>query len=456
MTISGSSNIDVNSIVSQLMTIEQRPLVALQQRESDIKSKLTAFGQIQSAVSSFQDAANALRQKSAFGAAKASTSGSAATAVAGSGAVAGRFSVAVTQLARAQSMASTQVATADTDIGAGALTIRSADGSSVLATINVGDTGTGTLAEVRDEINAAGIAVKASLVNDGGKVRLVLASSQTGAANGFQVSADAGLTGLSLSTTQNAQDASFAVNGLALTSGSNTVTDAIPGLTVTLAQQPPAGSPPGTTADAEISVDLDTDTVRAGVQKFVSAYNALDSLIRQMTKYDPTTKTAAVLNGESIVRRLQDQVRSVVTGTKTGGATGDLTSLSEVGIAVQKDGSLSLSTSKFDAALAADSGKVAALFTTSATNDSEQGFAVRLSNRLTSILGPDGLLDARQQGLQASIKTLDQQQERMQARLTLVEARLRNEYSKLDVLVSGRQQQSAALGNALVGLSAGR
>jgi flagellar hook-associated protein 2 len=452
MTISGSSSIDVNTIVSQLMTIEQRPLVALQKRESDIQSKLTAFGRVQSAVSSLQDSVDKLRQSPAFSAAKASVSGDGVTAVAGTGAVTGRFSVSVSQLARAQSMASAALATADTSIGTGALTIRSADGTSVLATINVGDTGTGTLGEIRDEINAAGIAVKASLVNDGGKVRLVLASSTTGAANGFQVSADPGLSAVALTTTQAAQDASFSVNGLALTSASNTVGDVVAGLTVTLTKQPPAGSPPGTTVDAEIAVDLDTDTVRTGVSNFVKAYNDLNSLIGSLTSYDPTTKTAAVLNGESVLRRLRDQVRSLVTGTKTGGATGEFTRLSDVGVAIQKDGSLALNSAKFDAALTADSAKVARLFTTSATTSTDQGFAVRTSTLLLGLLGAGGVLDARQQGLQSSIHSLDAQQVNMQTRLTQIEARLREQYSKLDALVTGRQSQSNALANALAGL----
>jgi len=453
MTISGSSSIDVNAIVGQLMILERRPLDALNRRESQIQSKLTALGRVQGAVTALQDAVAALRQPQAFAVPRAAVSGDAATAVAGTGAVTGRFTVAVSQLARAQSMASAAVAAADTDIGSGALTIFAADGTTVLATVNVGDTGAGTLAEVRDEINAAGIAVKASLVNDGGQVRLVLNSRETGADNGFQVSADPGLSALALTTTQNAQDAEYTFNGLALTSASNTIADIVTGLTITLTRQPPAGSPPGTTVEAEIAVDLDTEAVRNGVEDLVKAYNSLNSLIGELTKYDPNTRTAAVLNGESVLRRLQGQIRSLVTGSRTA-ASGEFTRLSEVGIEYQRDGSLKLNSTKFDAALTADPEKLARLFTADATLAEEQGFAVRLRSQLAGLVEPEGILDARQEGLRASIRTLDQQQERLEARLALIETRLRNEYSKLDALISGRQQQSAALGNALAGLSA--
>src|SRR5262252_1697017 len=343
----GGGAIDVNGLVSQLMTVEQQPLVALKKRESAVQAQLTAFGQIQSAVSTFQDAVTGLRVGSAFSSATATVSGEGATATASTGASRGSFAVSVTQLARAQSMASDPVDTADTSIGSGNLTIKSADGSTTLAMLSIGSSGSGTLSEVRDKINAANIGVKASLVNDGGKVRLVLNAGKTGKANAFQVSADAGLTGLALSQTQPAQDALYSVNGLSLTSASNVITDAVPGVTLTLTKQPPAGSPPGTTVDSEVDVALDTSAVTAAAQKFVTAYNSLNTLIGNLTKYDPNTKTAAVLNGESVLRRLQDQVRGLVTATKTGGAPGDLTRLSQVGVSIQKDGTLGLDTAKF-------------------------------------------------------------------------------------------------------------
>jgi flagellar hook-associated protein 2 len=448
----GAGMIDVAGLVSQLMTVESQPLTQLQQKETATKAKLTAYGQVQSAVSGLQTSINALRQNSAFAAAKATATGTAATAVAGSGAVPGQYSVSVTKLARAQAMASGQVATADTNIGSGAFTIRSADGSSVLATVNVGANGQGTLAQARDAINAAGIGVKASIVNDGGQVRMVLASSQTGATNGFQVSTDPGIAGVAFATTQAAQDASFSINGLALASASNTVTDAVPGLTVTLTQQPPAGSPVGTTADAEITVSLDTDAVANSVQAFVTAYNNLHTQIANLTKYDPTTKTAAVLNGESVMRQLQSQVRGIVTSAKTGGAAGEYSYLSEIGISFQSDGSLLLDKTKLGAALTADASKVTRLFTNNAATgapDTANGFAVQLSTRLTAILGPNGLLDSRQQGLQTSIKQMDAKAAALQSQLDLTQKRLTAQYSALDALVSTRQQQSDALASAL-------
>jgi len=454
MTISASSGaIDVSSIVSQLMQVESQPLTQLQQKETDTKSKLTAYGQVQSAVSSLQTAVQALRLNSTFTASKASATGSAASAVAGTGATPGNYSVSVTTLARAQSTASAALSST-ANVGTGTLTISSADGTSTLASLNIGASGSATLADVRDAINGANIAVRASLVNDGGNVRLVLTSSQTGAANGFQVSSS-GLTGVSFTTTQPPQDASYSINGLPLTASTNTITDAIPGVTLSLTQQPPAGSPTGTTADSEISVVLDTDAVASSVQAFITAYNNVDSTIKNLTAYDPSTQTAAVLNGESTLRYLQQQVRSLVGGVSTNASAGSLQYLSQVGVSFQSDGSLALDSTKLSAALTSNPSQVAALFTTSAPStspSSANGFAVQLDTALTSILGPNGLLDSREQGLQSSISQMDDQAAAMQAQLTLTQQRLTAQYSALDALLSTRQQQSTALANALAGL----
>lgn len=448
--ISGGA-IDVGALVSQLMTIERKPLVQLQQRETQIQSRLTALGRVKSALDALKTAADALRQAGTFSASKATASGDGATAAVSGTPQLGSYAVSVTQLARGQSNASAAFASATADVGSGTLTLRSADGTTVLATINVGDTGTGTLTEIRDEINAANIGVRASLVNDGGQTRLVLNSKQTGAANGFQVEVDAGLAAVAFTQNQAAQDAQFSINGLALTSSSNTVKDAVEGLTLTLAKAPPAGSPPGTTVDAEITVAQDADAVKKSVDDFVKAYNEVEKLIAELTKYDPNTKTAAVLNGESLLRQVQNGVRSIVRATMTA-APGDYARLSEVGLEIQRDGTLKLNEKKFGDALAADSAKVTRLFAATSTVEAEQGFAVRLRAQIDAIAGVDGSLKAREDGLRASIRTLDQQQERLEARLSMIEKRLIAQYSKLDALLSTRQNQSNALASALAGL----
>ncbi|MCX8004290.1 MAG: flagellar filament capping protein FliD [Burkholderiaceae bacterium] len=437
--ITASSTLDVAGLVSQLMQIERRPLAALEKREQQVQNRLSAFGRVQGALSALESALAKLRQPSAFQATRATVNGTAVTAASTASAAPGRYAVEVTQLARAQSFASPPVAAATADIGAGTVTIRDAAGA-VVATVQVGDAGSGTLQELRDEINAANAGVRASLVNDGGQVRLVLNASATGTANAFTVEVGGGLT-VSFTQTQAAQDAQFSVNGLALTAASNTVKDVLEGVTLNLAQ---VGS-------AEVAVEIAPETVKETVAAFVKAYNDLDNLIDELTKYDPATKTAAILNGESTLRRIQGQLRALATGARSGSAQ-DYARLSEVGIEMQRDGTLQLNESKFTNAVAADAAKVARLFTATSEVEAEQGFALRLRAQVQAMLDAQGPLAARQDGLRASIRALDQQQERLEARLAQVEKRLFAQFSKLDALLAARQQQSAALANALAGL----
>lgn len=443
--------IDVRGLVDRLMQVERRPLVKLQERETQVQARLTAFGRVKGALSALQAAADALRQPSAFNAAKATVSGEGVGASASANAQLGTYRIAVSQLARAQAFASAAFTSSTADVGSGTVTIRNADGSTVLATIDVGDSGTGTLTEIRDEINAANVGVRAALVNDGGQIRLVLTAAQTGSSNGFQIEVSAGLSGLALAQTQAAQDAQFSVNGLALTSASNTVTTAIEGLTLTLTNAPPPGSPPGTTVEAQVTVARDAERVTATVKDFVKAYNDLEKLIGELTRYDPNTRTAAVLNGESVLRNAQESVRQIARGVRSV-SSGEFARLSEVGLELQTDGSLRLNETKFAAALAADSAKVARLFTATSGTETERGFAVRTRDQLAALNGVDGALRAREEGLRAAIQSLDRQQERLEARLALIEKRLIAQYSKLDALLASRQQQSQALENALAGL----
>lgn len=443
--------IDVRGLVDQLMQIERRPLVKLQDRETQMQTRLSAYGRVKSTLAALQSAADVLRRPAAYDAAKATVSGEGVTATATGSAQLGTYRIAVSQLARAQSYASSGFASATADVGSGTLTIRSADGATVRATITVGDAGPGTLTEIRDEINAADVGVRASLINDGAQTRLVLTAAQSGVSNGFQVEVSGGLSGLGLAQTQAAQDAQFSVNGLALTSPSNTVGAAIEGVTLILTKAPPAGSPPGTTVDGEVIVARDTERVTSAVKDFVKAYNDFEKLIAELTSYDPNTRTAAALNGESVLRNAQDAVRRIVRGVRTA-AAGEYTRLSEVGLEIQRDGTLKLNEAKFGDALAADSARVSRLLAATSTVEAEQGFAVRLRARIDAIAGVDGSLNAREEGLRASIRSLDRQQERLEARLALIEKRLIAQYSRLDALLSARQQQSLALGNALAGL----
>jgi flagellar hook-associated protein 2 len=458
MAVSSSSlslfsvgTIDVNSLVTQLMTVEAQPLAALQDKESKLQSKISAYGQVAGAMSSLETALGKLRSANTFNTVSPTVSGTSVTALASSGAgTAGSYTVEVTTLARGQSSASAAMAS-NTSLGTGALTITR--GSSTV-TINTGGAGQPTtLAELRNAINAdTTLNVRASLVADGSQVRLVL-NSETGLANAFTVDATGALSGFAFTTPQTALDASYKVNGLPLTSASNTLTDVIGGVTMTLAA----------TGTSTVSVASDTKGIGEAVKAFVDAYNALNSKVKSLTAYDATTKTGAVLNGESALRRALAQLRGIVGSSMTPSASGDYKQLSSIGVQFQRDGTLALNTTTFEAALKADPEKVSRLFTAGSTtasstdyeDDASHGFAVRLKGMLSSMLDTEGLLGSRKDGLNSQLERMKDQETRMQSQLALKQARLVQQYSALNAQLQTMGQASSALANALASLQNG-
>jgi flagellar hook-associated protein 2 len=475
-SVGGSSGIDVNGIVSQLMTLERRPLQALTQQEAQITSRIAAYARVQGAVSSLQIAAATLAKTATFGGLRASVAGDGATAAVtdSSKAAVGSYNLKVSALASSQSLAS-QAFAAGTTLGTGTLTIELGSLAGGVFTPTAGgaatpiviDSGNNTLAGVRDAINAAKLGVSAGLVTDNNGTRLTVVAGDTGIANTIRItvadddgdnSNGAGLsllsfdptvalppgqttaTGRQLIQTRAAADASFEINGLALTASSNKVTGAIEGVSLDLRKA-------STDTVSTIVVDRDNATARAAIDGFVKAYNDFDKLIREVTSYDTANRRGAILNGDSAVRALQSQVRTLVRGAMTA-APGDYTNLSAIGIEAGRDGVLSVNAGRLDSALN-DPGRLSRLFTTTSTTATAQGFAVQLQALATAVTDVDGLLPARTKSLQSQISQLDKQQDRYNVRLDLIEQRLRKQYAALDAQLQTSQGTSNALAGAL-------
>jgi flagellar hook-associated protein 2 len=445
---SSGSIIDVQTLVSQLMTVEQQPLTKLQASEAKVQSRVSALGNIQSRLAALRSSVASLASFTSYTATKASTTGTSASGAITGSPQTGTYTVAVSALAKGQSSASTPMDPAAA-LGVGNLKITLGTTSFDIAT--GGDGQPATLADLRDAINAQdAVGVSASLISSGGTSRLVLNSKDTGAANAFTLAPTGTLAGFGFTTPQAAADSSYSINGLQLTSASNTIVDAVDGVTVVLNAGPPAGSAPGTTVDSQITIAQDSSATKSKVNDFINAYNSANSLIRSQTSYDATTKTAGQLNGEFVLRQAQSSISAVLRGSMTAAKTGDYTRLSDLGVQVQKDGSLTLDSTKFDAAMAADPTKVQRLFAgTAGATGSAMGLAAQLRDQLDGISGSTGTLQARTDGLRSQIKTMDAKQTSMQARLVLVQKRLTDQYSKLDALLSSRQTDMNSLANSL-------
>ena len=374
MALGVGSSLDVNSLVTQLMAAEQQPIKALATKEAKYQSQLTAYGSLKGALSTFQSSASVLSNPGKFSAVSASIADTTlATVVASPAALSGSYSLNVTQLAQSQKLQSSNTfATTSTTLGSGTLTISfgtyiaspssfTINPDKATKTITIGST-QNTLSGVRDAINAANAGISANIINDGSGNRLVITSTDSGAANALKITVadssdgsntdNAGLSqlaydGTSPSTSQMTQptgmgpkDAVFTIDGIAINKPSNTITDAISGMTVNLLK----------IGTSTLTVTHDTTAVQSAVQTFVNAYNTLNNTITSLSKYDPISKKAAVLTGDSTLNSLKSQLKNVFN-TPLSTAGGGLTALSDIGITFQKNGTLTLDTNTLNTSL---------------------------------------------------------------------------------------------------------
>lgn len=382
-----ATNLDVNSIVSQLMSVERQPLAKFTARESGYQARLSAYGSIKSAVSSFQTALQGLNSAGKFQTLTATASDkSFFTASATSIAVAGTYAMEVSALAQAQQLVAAGQASSTAAIGGGTATTLTFDFGTIsggtldegaytgaafasngkgVKTVTI-DSSNNSLQGIRDAINAAKIGVKASIINDGSGTpyRLTLAADTMGAANSMKVSVsgEAALGSLlaydpagtqNLSQTVTAQNASLKVNGVAISKASNTITDVVQGVTLNLHKV--------TDAPQSLTVARDTTTISNSIGSFVKAYNDLAGTLKNLSAYDATAQRGAILQGDATVRSLQTQLRGIL-GNAVTGAPGNLKTLSSIGVSFQLDGSLAVDQSKLNNAMSNNFDEIASLF----------------------------------------------------------------------------------------------
>lgn len=416
------SGLDVNSIVSQLVALERRPIELLQEKKTELTTQLSSFGLLQSYMANLQSAAGELAKPTLWAKNTASTTAPDSVGVSASATAApGSYRIEVSTLAQAQSVASAPQAAGGTAvIGTGTLRIQVGTGTAVdveIATANQ------TLEGIRDRINASTAGVNASIVRDAGGARLLLTSKTSGAANTINVTASGGDGGLAVLTTagglsqvQPGADASFTVNGLPLTSASNTLTNVIDGVTLTLGRQ--------TTSAVTVTVGSDSAALKKAITDFVSAYNDAARYIGQQTNYDDTTKTAGPLQGDRTAVGLETRLRTLLQQSSS--ASTVFGRLSDIGLEVQRDGLIKLNDSKLNEAVK-NPAELSRAFTTASV-----GFGQRFKLLGETVTGSGGLLPTRTQGLRDSISRNDKDQARLEDRVTRTQARLLKQYSALD------------------------
>ena len=536
------SGLDIEGIISSLVAAEKIPLNKVSEERTKINTKVSIYGVIKNSFAGLQTAADKLKSLSNLNPLKVtSSSDSAVSGTASSSAAKGTYSVEVSQLAKAQSVVASSVTNSDTTIGTGSLTFTlgsyasgtntfTANASKTPVTISIG-TGQQTLSGIKEAINNANAGVSASIVNDGTGSRLVLTSKDTGLENGFKLEvADADGTntntsGLSMlaydptatagagknaTSLQAAQNANFTINGLAVTKTSNTVTDAVEGLTLNLKTV--------TTSAVTVGVSLDDTTLKSTLNSFVSAYNQIRGNLKDQQEKDAT------LSKETVPSTLERGLRNILRDSVSAYGL----SLNDVGLSFDKTGVLSLNTTTLDTKIASDPAVLGKLFSntatatdarvkylgstsatlegtyainvttaastgvnvagtingvagtgtdnilTGATGDATEGLqfsvvsgesgalgnityskglASRLSEWINTLNEDGGMLASRTEGLNKRISRLDDEEDRINLRVEQVEKRYRAQFTALDTMLSSMKQTSAYLTQQLAALS---
>ena len=468
------SGLDINSLVERLMTVERQPLTALATKKGMIESKISALGQIRSSLDALKTAAQRMTTQDKLLTLKTTVADtSIATVSTSNSATPASFSLEVEQLASAQKLSSPEFASASSSLGnaAGSVTIEFGTYSAGVYTLNPDraaftvnvEAAKMTPEGIRDAINQANKEVSASLVNSGTGVMLVLTNAKTGANQHMRLSVsdpdgnntdNAGLSqlaynpaasvgnGKNMSERVAAQDARVKIDGISITSRTNTLDQSIAGLTISLLKT-------NDDSPTTMTTTRDDSQVKTAVNSFITAYNNLNKLVRDLTKYDATKREAAILNGESTVRNVLSQVRGLLS--KQYGST-SLPTLSELGITTQSDGSIRLDATKFDSTFSSKRDAVVALFTQSTGGTEGDGFAGTVEDLITSLTDNNGLLDARTDGLNASLKNLNSKEDQIEARLSQIEQRYRTQFVTLDRNLNSLQSLSAYLQQQLASI----
>ena len=447
----GGSVINVSQLVSELVTATQQPQETLISNQTQaVTAQISAVGTLKSALSTFQSSLAALDTPSAFGTQAASSSDPTAfTATAGSDATLGSYSVSVTQLAQAQQLVSSAfTGGSSATVGTGTLQL-SLGGTSFTVTINDTDN---TVAGIAGAINSAtgNPGIEASVVTGTDGAHLVLTSTLTGASNTIQVAetdTGGGLSQVTYGTGNTGnyteptgstpQDAEFSVAGVPYTSASNTVTDALSGITLNL-----VGT---TTSPATLNVATDTSSTETNVATFVAAYNTMQQALASLGSYDSTTSTAGPLMGNPLLLGIQNELQSALYSIVNTGST-SYNSLASVGITTNSDGSLSLNQDTLAAALSSNFSAVSSLFS------GTSGVATSLNSQINADLDSGGPIASTSQTLVSQENALTQQSDQLQQQMTALSASLTQQYSSLNTLLSSLQTTSSYLTQAFASL----
>lgn len=434
--LGSNSGLPLEDILSKLEAAEEKRLQQYTVRQTSFETRVTAFGQLKSAVEAVQKAAAVLGKPETLGAVKGSvTGGDALTAtVAAEGAVAGHYTINVKTVATSQTLQSGAVADRKASNGAtGSFEIELADGTKKTVDLK-GDTSLNGIVKAVNADDTLG--VRATVITDGdGKSYLMMTAKNTGvqaSVKSITVTGDQSLKDvLSYSSTDAANskmtataavDAEIDINGITIKSGTNNISTAIDGVTLNLSEKTEAGKP------ITLKLESDPSVASKAIQSFVTAYNTLQTTIKNLTAFDAAAATNQPLTGDGTTRAIQS---SLAGALQVLSGEGTMRSLADLGITTNpQTRQLTLDQTKLDKALSTNSADVARLLT------GENGLAANFEKATKDILSDTGSIKTKTDGLAKSIATVKDQYTRAKAAGEAQLEMMRAQFVQLDKFVA--------------------
>ncbi|AEG10700.1 flagellar hook-associated 2 domain-containing protein [Shewanella baltica OS183] len=433
------SGLKINEIVQVLVDAEKKPKEAMfNKKEDSIKAKVSAMGTLKSALSTFQDALKKLQTGDALNQRKITVSNETyLTATADKTAQAGSYGIKVEQLAVNHKVAGINVADPTLPVGEGSLDF-GINGKNFSIDVSATD----SLAAIAKKVNESSdnVGVTATVITSDAGSRLIFSSNKSGEDNQISITAnDTSGTGLNdmfgagnITSLQDAKNAIVYIDNQKVTSQTNEVKNAIAGVTLNL-------------TDADISktttlkIEQDDGAVKTNVKAFVDAYNSLATAVDKMSSYDKDKKTAAALQGDSMVRSIESQLRSI-SSERIDTDGGNSIALYDIGIKTDRYGKLSVDDTKLDKVLSEDMSSVEALFSTP-----DKGLANRFYVLAESYVKSRGLIASRQTGYTNQQSQITDQREAFTLKMDQLTARLTKQFNAMDLIVGKLNQQSSGL-----------
>jgi len=428
-----ASGLDTAKLLEAMTQLESAPIKRIETKQAGIKAQLSQLGEVTSRLQAFQTTSNAL-STSGVRAAAVSSSNTSFTATPGTGATEGRYNVEVQSLASAAKARSNAFTAETSPVTGGTLQLQVGSGS---WTVDISDGA--TLTSVAASINASGAPVNAAVLNDGLRSYLSLTSKNTGydptlgAASALQLTeTSTGSVGqpLGIVVTQAAQNAVFDVDGLSFERQANSISDAIPGITLDLKAVGTA---------EELVVGRDMGASRKNLQSFVDGYNNLVAYLQAQMNLGESADRNTSLAGNSAVRSLKAAVQKLTSTTVAG--LGSIRTLADIGLKSAKDGSVSIDNTVFQRAINSDPEAVDRLF-----SEAGVGIAALVKDLSdTHLKSTNGILSSQVTGLNAQLRTLDTQKAQAQARVDRFRAGLIAKFSAMESVIGGLKQSSSYL-----------